>query len=67
MRGKNTRLKSYETRILNYTIASENVDIIRAEIYYSLLWSELLATKLKHLDAELKKPKKIAWREVKIK
>ncbi|MCP3851236.1 MAG: hypothetical protein GY694_13495 [Gammaproteobacteria bacterium] len=65
-KGKNTRLKSYETRVLNYSIASEKVDSIRAEMYYNLLWAGLVK-KLKHLDESLKEPKKIAWSEVKIK
>jgi len=64
--GKNTRLKSYEKRTLNYTVAAKNVDTIRAEMYYNLLWAGLVK-KLKHLDDELKAPKKIAWSEVKIK
>lgn len=64
--GKNTRLKSYETRVLNYKIASKGVDSIRAEMYYNLLWAGLVK-QLKHLDATLKDPKKIAWSEVKIK
>jgi len=67
--GKNTRLKPYETRVLNYSIplADKKVDSIRAEIYYNLLWSGLISGKLKHLEAELKNAKKIAWREVKLK
>ena len=66
-KGKNSRLKSYETRVLSYTIAAENVVSIRAEMYYNLLWKDLVSGKLKHLDTELKQPKKIAWREIIIK
>ncbi|MCU7837339.1 MAG: cytochrome c family protein [gamma proteobacterium symbiont of Taylorina sp.] len=65
-KGSNTRLKPYETRLLNYTIALENVDTIRAEMYYNLLWASLVNKKLKDLDTKLKAPKKIAWREVRI-
>jgi len=65
-KGENTRLKPYETRVLNYTMALENVHRVRAEVYYNLLWKSLLDNKFKQLEPELKAPKKIAWREVKI-
>lgn len=63
--GKNTRLKPYETRILNYNIPASGVDSVRAELYYNLLWPGLVK-KLKMLPEALKAPKRIAWSEEKI-
>jgi len=63
--GKNTRLKPYETRILNYNIPASAVDSIRAELYYNLLWPGMVK-KMKMLPETLKAPKRIAWSEEKI-
>ncbi len=63
--GKNTRLKPYEIRVLNYNIPASDIDSIRAELYYNLLWPGLVK-KMKRLPEVLKVPKRIAWAEEKI-
>ena len=63
--GKNTRLKPYETRVLNYTFPAACVDSVRAELYYNLL-SPGLIKMMKKLPQALKTPKRIAWSEKKI-
>lgn len=64
--GQDSRLKPFEKRVLNYTIAAAEVDTVRAEVFYNLLWAGLVK-KLKHLPDDLKQPKRIAWAEAKVK
>ncbi|MFC1348035.1 MAG: cytochrome c family protein [gamma proteobacterium symbiont of Phacoides pectinatus] len=49
--GKNTRLKPYEERTLNYEIPAEGVVLVRGELHYALLWPGLVE-RFKHLPAE---------------
>lgn len=51
--GKDTRLKPYEERTLVYEIPAKGVVLVRGELYYNLLWPELVK-KFKHLPEELK-------------
>lgn len=64
--GQDTRLRPFEKRLLNYEIPQQGVDSVRAELYYNLLWAGL-NKKMKHLPAELKAPKRVAWAESKVK
>ncbi len=60
--GRNSRLKPFEKRMLEYDIPSGGVDSVRAELYYNLLWPGMVK-QMKKLPAELKAPKLIAWSE----
>ena len=63
--GPDTRLKAFETRKLNYSIPANNVALIRGELYYNLLWPELVK-KFTKLPKDLTAPKSIAMSEVKL-
>ncbi|QFY90568.1 cytochrome c family protein [Magnetovirga frankeli] len=62
--GPDTRLKPFETRVLNYAIPAQGVALVRAELYYNLLWPGLVK-KFTHLPTELTDPVKMAATEVK--
>ena len=53
--GPDTRLKPLETREFAYEIPAEGVALVRAELYYNLLWPGLVE-KFKHLPQELTAP-----------
>jgi len=61
--GPDTRLKPFETRILNYSIPAADVSRIQAKLYYNLLWPDLVK-KFTHLDPELTAPVKMTESEV---
>ena len=63
--GKDTRLKPHETRTLTYEIPAKDVALIRSELYYNLLWANLVA-KFKHLPQDLTDPVQVAVQEEKI-
>jgi len=61
--GKDTRLKPYEKRTLNYEIPAKDVFLVRAELHYNLLWPGLVKKLDKKLPDHLKAPQLIAWSE----
>jgi hypothetical protein len=63
--GLDSRLKPYEERLLSYDIPAQGVILLRGELYYNLLWPNLVKS-FKHLPAELTAPKQIAVSEVRI-
>jgi hypothetical protein len=62
--GPDSRLKPFETRVLNYDIPAKGVALVRAEMFYNLLWPGLVE-KFKQLPAELTAPVKMSAVEVK--
>ena len=62
--GPDSRLKPFETRVLNYDIPAKGVALVRGELYYNLLWPGLVK-KFKHLPKDLVAPVNIATAEVK--
>ena len=60
--GDDTRLKAFEKRDLNYEIPAKDVVLVRAELYYNLLWPGLVK-KFKHLPEDLTGPMLIAAAE----
>ena len=60
--GKDTRLKAFEERTISYEIPEAGVALVRAEVYYNLLWKGLV-DKFKHLPADLTAPVLIAESE----
>lgn len=63
--GKDTRLQPNETRVLRYSIPSQSVTTVRAQLYYDLLWPSL-KQQFTSIPAELKIPKVIARAEQRI-
>lgn len=63
--GKDTRLKPHEERTLVYDIPAEGVVLVRAELYYNLLWPSLVK-KFKQLPEEVTAPVLIAEAEEEI-
>lgn len=63
--GQDTRLKPHETRELSYEIPAEGVALVRGELYYNLLWPQLVK-KFTHLPDEVKAPVLIAESEAEI-
>jgi mono/diheme cytochrome c family protein len=63
--GLDSRLKPYEERLLSYDIPAQGVVLLRGELYYNLLWPNLVKS-FKHLPVELTAPKQIAVSEVRI-
>lgn len=61
--GKDARLKPHEERTLVYEIPAKGVVLVRGELYYSLLWPELVK-KFSHLPEDLTAAKLIATSEV---
>jgi len=64
--GPDTRLKAVETRKLTYSIPAKNVAVVRGELFYNLLWPELVK-KFTKLPKDLTAPMPIAMSEVKLK
>ncbi len=60
--GEDTRLKAHEERDLAYEIPAEGVVLVRAELYYNLLWPGLVK-KFTHLPKDVTDPKLIATAE----
>ncbi len=60
-----SRLEAHETRELQYEIDAKNVDSVRAELFYNLLWPQLVK-KMTHLPAQDRESKLINWAEKKI-
>ncbi len=60
--GEDTRLQPHETRELVYQIPAEGVALLRAELYYNLLWPSLVE-KFTHLPEDLTAPVLIAVAE----
>ena len=63
--GQDTRLKPHEERTLTYEIPAEGVVLVRAELYYNLLWPSLVE-KFGQLPEELTAPVLIAEAETEI-
>jgi hypothetical protein len=63
--GEDTRLKPHEERTLTYEIPAKGVALVRAELYYNLLWPGLVE-KLKQLPENLTAPVLIAESEKKV-
>ncbi|MCU7835030.1 MAG: cytochrome c family protein [gamma proteobacterium symbiont of Taylorina sp.] len=61
--GKDTRLKAFEKRDLNYEIPAKDVVLVRAELYYNLLWPGLVKKFSKKIPADVTAPKLIATSE----
>ena len=57
--GEDTRLKPHEERTLSYKIPAKDVVLVRGEVYYNLLWPNLVK-KFKHLPEDLTGPMLIA-------
>jgi hypothetical protein len=62
--GPDTRLKPFETRVLDYQLPAKGVVLVRAELFYNLLWPGLVE-KFKHLSKDLTAPVSIAVAEAK--
>jgi len=60
--GSDTRLKAFEERDLSYNIPAKGVVLVRAELYYNLLWPGLVK-KFSHLPKDVTAPKLIASAE----
>jgi hypothetical protein len=60
--GDDTRLKAFEKRDFAYEIPAEGVVLVRAELYYNLLWPGLVK-KFSHLPKDLTDPMLIASAE----
>ncbi|NEV63288.1 cytochrome c family protein [Thiorhodococcus minor] len=60
--GEDTRLEPHEIRELSYEIPGKDVALIRAELYYNLLWPSLVK-KFDHLPQDLTEPVLIAVAE----
>ncbi|OOY53411.1 cytochrome c family protein [Solemya velum gill symbiont] len=63
--GPDTRLKPFETRVLNYDIPAKGVVLVRGELFYNLLWPGLVK-KFSHLPTDLTAPVSVAVAEVKL-
>ena len=60
--GADSRLQAFEERDLAYEIPAKDVVLVRAELYYNLLWPGLVK-KFSHLPTDLTDPKLIATAE----
>lgn len=60
--GEDTRLKAFEKRDFSYDIPAKDVVLVRAELYYNLLWPGLVK-KFSHLPKDLTDPMLIAVAE----
>jgi len=61
--GADNRLKAFEKRELNYDIPAKNVVLVRAELYYNLLWPGLVKKFGKKIPEDVTAPKLIATSE----
>lgn len=64
--GLDNRLEAFETRTLEYDIPAKSVTLVRGELFYNLLWSELQNKFKKKFPEELTTPQSVAFSEVKI-
>lgn len=64
--GPDNRLKSFETRMLEYDIPAKSVTLVRGELFYNLLWAHLQKQFKGKFPDELITPQSIAFSEVKI-
>ena len=62
-KGLDNRLKAFEKRELNYDIPAKGVVLVRAELYYNLLWPGLVKKFGKKIPADVTAPKLIATSE----
>ncbi len=60
--GEDTRMNPYERRTLDYSIPAKDVAMVRAEIYYNLLWPSL-KKKFDFLPKHLKESTLMAFSE----
>ena len=60
--GPDNRLRPYERRKLSYEMPADKVTVVRAELYYNLLWPSL-NKKMDFLPAHLRESKRIAHTE----
>jgi len=60
--GDDTRLRPHEERTLEYAIPADGVALIRAELFYNLMWQSLVQ-RFDHLPADLTAPVSIAIAE----
>lgn len=65
--GADTRLKAFETRDLSYSFPAKDVVLVRAELYYNLLWPGLVKSFGKKIPQDVTAPKLIAVSENSIK
>jgi len=63
--GLDNRLKPKETRVWEYQIPSQDVALVRGEVYYRLLSPEL-AKKLEEVPEEMKTPQLVWFAEKKL-
>lgn len=61
--GEDTRLQAFETRDLAYEIPAKDVVLVRAELYYNLLWPSLVKKFEKKIPADVMAPQLIATAE----
>ncbi len=61
--GADNRLKAFEKRELNYDIPAKGVVLVRAELYYNLLWPGLVKKFGKKIPSDVTAPKLIATSE----
>lgn len=61
--GEDNRLKAFETRELNYDIPAEDVVLVRAELYYNLLWPGLVKKFGNKIPSDVTAPKLISTSE----
>ncbi|MBF0265410.1 MAG: cytochrome c family protein [Gammaproteobacteria bacterium] len=61
--GADTRLKAFETRKLDYTIPAKGVALVKAELYYNLLWPGLVKKFGKKIPKDVTAPTLIATAE----
>ncbi|MDX2505209.1 MAG: cytochrome c family protein, partial [Gammaproteobacteria bacterium] len=60
--GMDNRLKPFETRELKYDFPAKNVALVRAELYYNLLWPGLVK-KFTKIPKDITDPKLIGVAE----
>jgi hypothetical protein len=61
--GKDARLKPHETRTLAYEVPAKDVVLVRAELYYNLLWANLVEKFKGQLPKEATQPMLVAVAE----
>ncbi|MCB2103007.1 MAG: cytochrome c family protein [Rhodobacterales bacterium] len=63
--GGDNRLDPYENRVLTYAVPRQGTVLVRAELYYSLLWP-VLANKMSFLPDHLRQGQQFAFAEVRL-
>ena len=61
--GPDTRLKPFETRNISYSIPAKDVVLVRAELYYNLLWPGLVKKFGNKIPKDVTAPKLISAAE----